>query len=240
MKELSFIDKEPIKKRINLFLGFFCLLGLFASLSFVAFISMSLFKTIDLQNEGYNLFEYPIALLNFYLFFSVFLVFGFLISTIKYFKNTSFYSSISYYFMMSFIFWASIICGIILSDSKKEMILQEANRTQQSLVENSYGFEKSDINKELDIAIQTEDLNRIKNVFSNWKLLKGLSSEQILEKIAIVKSINNNKISDKFSQIYADKFISKAEYEEFKLYAIDEINKTITNENMDISAINKL
>lgn len=240
MKESNSADTKPTKNSLNLFLGFSSLFVLFVSLFCLTYISMCLFKTISLQNEGYNIFDYPIAILNFYLFFSVLFVFVFIISTIKHLKETSFYSSVPYYFLISSALWLSVICGIILSDSKEEMILQEANRTQQSLVENSYGFEKSDINKELSIAIQTEDLDKIKNLFSNWKLLKGLSSEQILEKIAIVKSINNNKISDKFSQIYADKFISKAEYEEFKLYAIDEINKTITNENMDISAINKL
>lgn len=112
--------------------------------------------------------------------------------------------------------------------TKEDVLLRSVTQLQSSAIENSYGFEKSDVNNEISATIQEKDYGKLKTLFTRENI-NGLSKDEIFEKIIIVKNINDNKIHKAFDKIYADRFISIKEYSDFKSYVIEELSNNMQN-----------
>jgi len=122
----------------------------------------------------------------------------------------------------------SILIGSSLNISKDEIVLKYAKKEHSRLLENSYGFDKSDINNEILYSIHKNDYDKLKKLFTEENVI-GLSKNEVFEKIIVVQNINNDNVHKEFNKIYADRFISIKEYSDFKSYVIEELSNNMQN-----------
>lgn len=122
----------------------------------------------------------------------------------------------------------SILIGSSLNISKEEIVLKYAKKEHSRLLNNSYGFDKSDINNEILYSLHKNDYDKFKKLFTEENVT-GLSKNEIFEKIIVVQNINNDNVHKEFNKIYADRFISIKEYSDFKSYVIEELSNNMQN-----------
>lgn len=115
----------------------------------------------------------------------------------------------------------SAICNF---ETPSDFTKREFNQYYNSIVKDNSKFETSDIAKELKMAINTLDYNKLNLIFKDSNLyrsipnrkVEGLSESELLEKKMFVKAINDSSIDSMFADLNKKEYVTLQEYEDFK------------------------
>lgn len=132
-------------------------------------------------------------------------------------------------------FWISffiVFIGYSLSSNAEKinnLVLKDVNKIYSEVLSRNQLFGDSIPGKALKNAIIQNDFEKMKELTANSDNLFSIPKDQMFEKLIIVKSIANDKITADFNSIYSDNYITYKEYKEFKERSIVELTKSLSD-----------
>lgn len=226
------MKKEMLKKSDFVVFILFVLSILFVTVLTTHYISI--FKWAD---EGYYLETnlYLIGLMMFFIFafiFAALMAFVFYESVIK--KRDDSKSTIrlkisSVLFVMSTIIFTYLISPTIQNNGLFLYLSSNSYDYLNMMTKNSFG--RSDLGKSMNTFIVNNDIESLKILLKNkYKNdFMGLTDDAAFTKLMIVNSLSDQSIKDEFKKIYADRYITLNEYNEFKSKSIVTLTQSLNS-----------